>query len=159
MTEICEIAKVANRYTIDPVAFFIALFGAPILFALPGAAILLTGWPTGSTPFAPFGAVAIISLFAVLFGGAPYLIIGGPLLVYTLHRQEPNSGKFALLGFAANFLTPFLVAPFIVMAGSFRSIGFVFFVFAFGVIFAPLWSSVFAVLYRKFRRKPYSHPL
>ena len=31
--------------------------------------------------------------------------------------------------------------------------------FGFGLIFAPLWSGVFAVLYRKFRLELYSRPL
>lgn len=58
------------RYAIDPVAFAIALIGAPLLVAL------LFFW------------ILLIPVFALLFGGIPYLVLGTPVLLIYLHYSH-----------------------------------------------------------------------
>ena len=141
MTEICEISAPQNRYPVDPVAFFAALVLAPLLVALLGFWLL-------------------IPVFAVVLGGLPYLLAGGPLLANGLRYNEPSFYAFAGIGLLANMATPFLVFLFyMVNSQPVDALNAAVIYFAFGLIFAPLWSGVFAVLYRKFRRQFYSHPL
>ena len=59
-------ARPGPRYLIDPVAFFIALFGAPLLVALLG-----------------FWAF-FIPIFALVFGGPIYLLLATPALLIHL---------------------------------------------------------------------------
>jgi len=66
------------RYAIDPVAFFLALICAPLLVAL------MFCWMIG------------IPVFALFFGGVPYLIFGTPvLLIYLHYRQGSPEGAAA----------------------------------------------------------------
>ncbi len=141
MTEICETDALQNRYRIAPAAFIAAFVLAPLLVTALGF------W-------------LVIPVFAVLMGGLPYLLAGGPLLAYGLRYNEPSFYAFAGIGLLANTATPFLVFLFyianetpeaaLIMAVTFSK---------FGMFFAPLWCGVFAVLYRHLRREPYSHPL
>ena len=142
MTEICEIPAPKNRYLIDPVAFFAALVLAPLLIALLGFWLIL------------------IPVFAVVMGGLPYLLAGGPLLANGLRYNEPSFYAFAGIGLLANMATPVLV--FLFYIGNSQpeaALNAAIIYFGFGLIFAPLWCGVFAILYRKFRRELYSRPL
>ncbi len=141
MTEISEINAPQNRYLVDPVAFFAALVLAPLLVALLGFWLL-------------------IPVFAVVLGGLPYLLAGGPLLANGLRYNEPSFYVFAGIGLLANLATPFLVFLFYMVNNPLEAaLSVAVMYFAFGLIFAPLWCGIFAVLYRKFRRELYSHPL
>ena len=142
MTEIYEINSAQNRHRIDPAAFFAALILAPLLIALLGFWIVL------------------IPVFAVVLGGLPYLIVGGPLLANGLRHNEPSFYAFAGIGLLANMATPVLVFLFYMVNNQpVDALNAAVIYFAFGLIFAPLWCGVFAVLYRKFRHEFYSHPL
>ncbi len=141
MTEICEVSAPQNRYLVDPVAFFTAIVLAPLLVALLGFWLL-------------------IPVFAVVLGGLPYLLAGGPLLANGLRYNEPSFYAFAGIGLLANMATPFLVFLFyMVNSQPVDALNAAVIYFAFGLIFAPLWCGVFAILYRHLRREFYSHPL
>jgi len=142
MTEICEMGNTQNRYLIDPTAFFAALILAPLLVALLGF------W------------IALIPVVAVILGGLPYLLVGGPLLANALRKNKPTFRVFSRVGLLANLATPFLVFLFYMMNNPPEAaLNAAVIYFGFGLIFAPLWSGVFAVLYRKFRLELYSRPL
>ena len=79
MTEICEMGNTQNRYLIDPTAFFAALILAPLLVALLGFWIVL------------------IPVVAVILGGLPYLLVGGPLLANALRKNKPTFRVFPAL--------------------------------------------------------------
>ncbi len=141
MTEICETNTLRNRHLIDPVAFIAALVLAPLLVAALGF------W-------------LVIPVFAVLMGGLPYLLAGGPLLACGLRYNEPSFYVFAGIGLLANTATPFLVFLFYIAKETPEAaLSLAAMSFGFGLIFAPLWCGVFAVLYRRLRRELYSRPL
>ncbi|MEM8578201.1 MAG: hypothetical protein AAGF60_10145 [Pseudomonadota bacterium] len=67
------------RYLVDPVAFFIALIGAPLLVTLASFWLFL------------------IPVFALVLGGPIYLILGTPLLLFHLRRDEGKSDSIVAL--------------------------------------------------------------
>lgn len=152
MTEICEAmecpasplfwpAHRAPRYLVDPVAFFVALIGAPLVVAVLGF------WALG------------IPVYAVPLGGLPYLIIGGPILAQKLRHYAPETRRFAIIGLIANNVMFFAIALLLILMHAQTAIGVAALIFAFGLIFAPLWSAVFAILYRNLRREFYQNPI
>lgn len=130
----------ARKYLIDPVAFFLALFGAPLSVAV------VFFW-------------ALFPVFAVPLGAPFYLIIGTPLILFSLSRRPPKTGQFAAMAFVANFATPVLywvyVATFHTGDGPEGAMIF----FGFGAVFAPLWGAAFAVIYRYLQRDFYKTPI
>lgn len=128
------------RYIIDPVAFFGALIAAPLLFTL------VTFW------------IIFIPVFALVFGGPAYLIVGTPVLLWYLRR---NDGDPADLGFLAFVI---MVAGLVFICGvafvaqepELMSVGLGY--LGFGMIFGPAWAYVFGRLYQKFRRDFYAKP-
>jgi len=129
-----------STYLIDPVAFFLALFGAPLLVAALGF------W-------------AIIPVFAVPFGAPFYLIIGTPLILRSLSRRPPKAGQFAAMAFIANFATPLLYWAYAIVfhTGDTPESAMIF--FGFGAMFAPLWGGGFAMIYRLLQRDFYKTPI
>ncbi|WP_371226327.1 hypothetical protein [Roseovarius sp. 2305UL8-3] len=128
--------NVAERrsYMIDPVGFFVALVAAPIMVA--GA----TFW------------ILFIPVFALLFGGPIYLAAATPVLLWWLARHPPKVSEIAALGFTANLVICAGVYLFGLATGARDPSGTAMFYLLFGSVFAPLWSAVFAVLYRRMRR-------
>lgn len=121
-----------QRYVVDPVAFFIALIGAPILVTLP------TFW-------------MIIPLAALLMGGPLFLIVGGPLLLWHLGRHEPDTEKIVRLSLLAMLVVALIGIPCFVIANPSGGALETALIFAtFGFLFAMLWSAAFAWLYRAF---------
>lgn len=128
-------------YIVDPVAFVIALVFGPILFTI------LTSW------------ALFIPIFALVFGGPIYLLVGTPVMLVYLRRNRALPGKLALLAlyavlglFAATAVAG-LIAP--------RSINtdkIIPFLLP-GLIFGPAWAVSFTLLYNRLRRAFYAQPL
>ena len=125
--------------SVDPVAFVVALIGAPILVGLIGF------W-------------AVVPIFAIGFGAPTYLTFGTLFLFLALHSGTDTLDRLALWASIANLAS----APAIWVAiriGWGESADDAWFATQFtvgwGLIFAPLWGLVFGWLYRVFRRDFY----
>ncbi len=141
MTEIT--AKTIRRevYVIDPVAFFLALFGAPLAVAVGGF------WALG------------IPVFALVMGGPVYLALGTPVLLWHLGRHPPETGRIAGLALATHLAASAVALCCVaVLEGPDAARGLAVLV-GFGVVFALAWGAVFAIFYRKFRRAIYARPI
>lgn len=141
MTEITASKKTREIWVIDPVAFFIALIGAPLAVAAAGF------WAIG------------IPVFAVVIGGPFYLAVGVPVLLWHLGRHPPEPGRIARLalvsyGLPAGGFLLYLLAT----GGQPAAQQYALFA-AFGLIFAPLWGGVFGIFYLNFRRDLYARPI
>ena len=121
------------RYAIDPTAFFLALVGAPFLIAL------LTFW------------ALFVPVFAVVFGGPVYLVVGTPILLIYLHYRQGDAMEIAGLAFLANLGLMGLILIVDLMQGGRSSVGDLFGMAAFGLVMGPLWGIGFAGLYNKLR--------
>jgi len=129
---------VPKPYLIDPLAFVVALVGAPLAVGLLGGPLLL------------------IPVFAVVFGGLPYLILGTPTLLWAFTRWGPDVSMSVALGFAGVALP--LLAMFLVSFFSAEpnpdldgAIG----MGLFGLFFGPIWAGTCASFYHRLERKPY----
>ena len=117
----------------DIEAFVLALICAPVLVTL----IL---------------GIFIVPLFALVFGGPLYLIVGTPTLLWMVGRYPPDAARFALAGIGSIFVMMALAGVLDVVRPDLGADG----VFAFlivGAIFAPLWAGTFAPLYRAWNRQ------
>ncbi len=121
------------RYVIDPVAFFIALIGGPLLVAAAGF------WIVG------------VPVFAVAFGGPVYLAVGTPLLLIYLRRAFGKTGDIIALGFFALIAMAFAAGGWALLTDNDDLMGIVAFYSGFGIIFAPLWAGAFGWIYNKLR--------
>jgi hypothetical protein len=137
-----RISTPALRHPVDPVAFIVALIGAPLLVAALGFWMLL------------------IPVAAVLYGGIPYLLIGGPMLFLSLQRYEATTTTFEKIGYYAMTLTLVAFPVFgLVFGMTWIDIGsFNLYLVPFGYLFAPIWCQVFGNLYIRFRREPHVTP-
>ncbi|UWR23071.1 hypothetical protein [Sulfitobacter sp. S190] len=128
------------RYIIDPVAFFVALIGGPLLFTL------LSFW------------ALFIPVFALVFGGPLYLAIGLPVLLWHLRNRDADPGKIGLLAFFVNLI---LMAPLALFA-AFEQDAEIYVgglaLLAFGLIFAPAWGYFFGRIYLFLRRDFFARP-
>lgn len=128
------------RYIVDPVAFFAALIAGPLLFTA-----------------ATFWAL-LIPVFALFFGGPVYLIVGTPVLLWYLRRNDGDPTDLAVLAFVV--LLAFFVLI-VIIAAILRDedvFGVAFFIGGFGMIFAPTWAYFFGRLYRFYRRDFFAKP-
>ena len=136
----------AERFAIDPIAFFKALVAAPLIVAL-------------------FGCWALaIPVFAVVFGGPAYLIFGTPVLLIYLHVRSGDPGQIALLALAVMvvlLLIPVMAEMSDIGNHSVRA-GFLDVASGmglWGLIFAPLWGFAFGKLYNRWRSPASRRPL
>ncbi|MVO15151.1 hypothetical protein [Parasedimentitalea huanghaiensis] len=116
-------------YEVNKRDFYIALFGAPMLTAL------LFFW------------VLLIPVFAVLFGGVPWLIFGGPALWSSLRKHGPGL-RLLRSAFVANLVgTPLVVAIYVLFDARpdrfLKELIESMFVVAFGCIFSLIWATAF----------------
>lgn len=139
MRERAEKRAAQPRYIIDPVAFFLALVGGPLIMTL------VSCW-------------MIIPIFALFLGAPAYLIMGTPILLLYLRRNEGNTGDIAFLAFCTNLLLlpiglvlEWAGDPWDMVDGA---AGYI----AFGMIFAPFWGAGFGILYNRLRRDFYTQP-
>ncbi|WP_299871726.1 hypothetical protein [uncultured Sulfitobacter sp.] len=130
----------APRYIIDPVAFFVALLGGPLLVTA------LSFW------------MLFIPVFALAFGGPFYLLIGTPLLLWHLRRTGGETRDIAALAFFANLMIFPLGAVAAVLTHDKEIFTGAMFIVCFGMIFAPAWAWGFGYLYNRLRRDFYAQP-
>ena len=123
---------------IDPVAFFVALIGAPIVFAL------FTFW------------IFFIPVAAIVFGGPAYLVFGTPVMLWVMNRRDPSG--FEVIGWAllAVVVMIALMSLLGILTGDKDWFDFALFYGGFGLIFAPCWAATFIGLYRWLCRDFYS---
>ena len=129
-----------HRYIIDPVAFFAALIGAPLIFTAA------TFWLV----FIPVGALIV--------GGLPYLVLGCPLLLIHLRRHAPDGSDIAWLAVVASTAPVGLgtLAAVLAPRGNHTeiiSIGIA--TMAVSALFAAGWGATFAWLYKALARDFY----
>ena len=139
MTETIKIT--GPRYALDPVAFAKALILAPLIVAAFGF------W------------VFLIPVFAVVFGGPLYLIVGTPVLMIYLHYAQGDPRGTSILAFA----TVVVGAGLLVLADQVLDLlrhpdGLVFWI-GFALVFAPLWGLTFGKLYNRWRSDLSRRPL
>lgn len=130
--------KAADRHLVDPVAFFIAMIGGPLLVGL-------VGLPTFVIPI------------ATVMGGPVYLIVGIPvMLIYMArHRVTPYDWAWlALVTHLAVFLPIFLIA--VLTKGNVDGSGIY---LVFGCFFAPVWGCISGALYAALERDFYKQTL
>ncbi len=128
------------RYIIDPVAFFIALIGGPLLFTA------LSFW------------ALLIPVFALILGGPIYLVVGTPVLLWYLRNHD---GDPSALGFLSLKVIGFLAPLTILISAAISdeellligiySIGFCMF-------FAAAWAYCFGRIYQHLRRDFFAKP-
>ena len=128
MKEIAEAGKTA-LYQVHKRDFFLALFAAPIFTAI------LFFW------------VFLIPVVAVLFGGIPWVLLGGPALWITLRYKGPGP-MLILSAFMTNALgTPLLLAVYVLIVGSkgflLREMADLLYIPLFGAVFSAIWGAVF----------------
>lgn len=129
------------RYIIDPVAFFVALIGAPLLFTLA------TFWVL----FIPVGALYV--------GSLPYLVIGTPVLLYHLSRNPARPGDLASLSIAVCLVLGLAFIALAAVFGHSESATVAFYITLCAIIFAPCWAATFGWLYTKLARDFYTQPI
>ena len=129
-----------TRYIIDPVAFFLALVGGPLLFTF------LSFW------------FLFIPVFALVLGAPAYLIIGTPLLLWHLRHHHGDPDDLAWLAFKAIALGLFGVMALAALTqnGDLFGAGMVFGGFA--AIFGPAWAYFFGRVYARLRRDFFAKP-
>lgn len=127
------------RYLMDPLAFFAALIGAPLLVAVLGFWVLL------------------IPVFAVVMGGLPYLIIGTPLLLYYIPRHGAVPHDIALLAIKVTATGAFITGSLAYAMDPTLPIQGTLFLATMAIIFAGIWANVFGWLYGKFQRDFYKY--
>ncbi|MEQ6201763.1 hypothetical protein ABMC88_01795 [Sulfitobacter sp. HNIBRBA2951] len=128
------------HYIIDPVAFFAALIGAPILFTA------MSFW------------FLFIPVFALVLGGPVYLIIGTPLLLWHLRYHDGDPDDLALLAFKAMAVAMLAVLVFAAISGDGDLFGAGLWLSGFGMIFGPAWAYCFGRLYANLRRDFFAKP-
>lgn len=129
-----------TRYIIDPVAFFAALIGGPLIFT--------------AITFAAF----LIPVAALLFGGPMYLIIGTPLLLWYLRRNDGDPNALAALAFKVMAFSLLLVAVIAAITGDKQVFGVGLWFTGFGMIFGPAWAYFFGLVYQRMRRNFFAKP-
>jgi len=126
------------RRIIDPVAFFVALFGAPLLFAA------CTFWAL----FIPVAAIA--------YGGIPYLVFGAPTLLWVLSKRDPDYFDVMALSVIPILLGIIAAGAYSASMGDKQFFNIALFFGGFGLFFAPAWTATFLSLYRSLRREFYA---
>lgn len=128
-------------YIIDPVAFFVALIGGPLLFTLA------TFW------------ILFIPVFALGFGALPYLVIGTPVLLFHLGRNPAQPSALAGLALITLFCLAICLLLGAIIIGNEPAFGSVLFILICGAIFAPAWAASFGWVYCKLCRDLYADPI
>ncbi|MBM1814210.1 hypothetical protein [Pseudosulfitobacter pseudonitzschiae] len=126
-------ARPGPRYLIDPVAFFIALFGAPLLVALLG-----------------FWAF-FIPIFALVFGGPIYLLLATPALLIHLRFRKGDTNGIITLAFAVVIGSAIAGCAYGLLVPNSDLAAIALFYGFFGLILGPLWGWAFGWIYNRLR--------
>ena len=114
-------------------AYILALLGAPLAVAALGFWALM------------------IPVFAIWFGGVPYLLLAGPGFALALRHIPPNPVWFAAIGAALNLASPAWFAAWLAWRGMAFDWAAIAPLWQFGFGMAAVWGAAFALLYRLFR--------
>lgn len=129
-----------TRYVIDPVAFFAALIGVPLLFT--------------ALTFAPF----FIPVAALFFGGPMFIIVGTPLLLWYLRLNDGDPNALAFLAFKVMAFALILAAALAAITGDDAVFGIGLWFTGFGMIFGPAWAYFFGIVYQYLWRDFFAKP-
>lgn len=121
------------RYLIDPVAFFIALFGGPLLVALLGFWVLF------------------IPVFALALGGPIYLLLATPALLIHLRFRDGDTGGIITLAFAVVIGGAAAGYVYGLLVPDSDAAFFALFFGGFGLVLGPLWGCAFGWIYNRLR--------
>lgn len=127
-------------YIIDPVAFFAALIGGPLLF-------------TAASFWALFIPVA-----ALFFGAPLYLMIGTPVLLWYLRSHDGDPSELGWLAFKVMAFAMLLITVIAAATQDEEILGVGLWFTGFGMIFAPAWAYFFGLIYRRLRRDFFAKP-
>ena len=142
-----EMLETSEKIEINKKAFWSALLLAPLSIGVPsyGLAFLFIAFPD---PGLDIGIFLIFPGVAMFVGAPTYLTFGAFAFWKTLSRGHSRPMQLAMAGLIAHFAsTPvaalvfFLTDPDVLGP----TLGFL----ALGLIFAPLWSVIFAALYKR----------
>ncbi len=132
MTETTELPRIVPPFS--PIAFTVALIGAPLLVTL-------------------VGGVFLIPIAALIFGGPVYLIAGTPVLLWMVGRYPPAFDTYACAGLITNMLIFLLVC---ILTSSITKgtvdLEPLALILIWGTAFAPIWAGTFGYLYARFTR-------
>ena len=129
-----------TRYVIDPVGFFAALIGGPLLFT--------------ALTFAPF----FIPVAALFFGDPMFIIVGTPLLLWYLRLNDGDPNALAFLAFKVMAFALILAAALAAITGDDAVFGIGLWFTGFGMIFRPAWAYFFGIVYQYLRRDFFAKP-
>ena len=148
MTEIIKKSETPENQKIKPLTFLSSLALAPVSVGIPcfGLALILS---PGDPSQAEAAFILMVPFVAMFLGAPTYLTFGAFALHSALARGHTSLWPFVKAGFLAHLASmPVAIIVFALAdlgtAAQF-SAGF----FALGLIFAPLWSAIFAALYRR----------
>ncbi len=139
MTE--KTKKTGERYALDPVAFAKALILAPLTVAAFGF------W------------VFLIPVFAVVFGGPVYLVLGTPILMIYLHFSKGSAKGAGVLAFVTVVVASAFLMLAHLMLDLFRHPDGLLIWIGCALVIAPIWGMTFGKLYNRWRSPMSRRPL
>lgn len=135
-----------QQFKIDPVAFILALIGAPLTVTVAlSMPLLVKELPT-------WGLMVVMVL---VFGGPIYLLFGTPLLIWKLSQEEPKYSIAIAWAFLVSLGVGAVVMVLSLLGGSDFFFEIALSIVIFGPVFAVSWAAVFIFIYRKLRRPKY----
>ena len=146
-----EIIKIPETREIRPVAFVAALILAPLSLALPAYGIVALVAATGGR--VDLVIPLLFPIGAAWIGAPTYLTFGAFSFRRALKRGGSSARSLVLAGLRAHAVSaPLVLIPLTLTEPSSdvlpNAVAFLFL----GLIFAPLWSAIFALLYERFTR-------
>ncbi len=127
-------------HIIDPVAFFLALFGGPILVTA------LSFW-------------LVVPVFALIIGGPLYLAVGTPVLLWRLQRAVHDIFELAVLAMKVVGILTLGATVYLCLTSQEGQIPSLLTMALFALVFAALWTATFGWLYHRLCRDFFTHPI
>ncbi|QUJ75600.1 hypothetical protein KDD17_11610 [Sulfitobacter albidus] len=137
-----EIPKITERRTLHWRAFIASLLLPPVVTLGPLLLVSLA-IPTLNT-------LLIVVYVMLVFGGAIYLLIGTPTLIWYLRRQPADPFKTALIALVSLLILIPAAPLFWLFTGDRDAMWISATLMMFGAVLAPLWAAIFALLYNRF---------
>ena len=148
MTEMIKKSEIPEGRKIKPLAFLSSLALAPMSVGLSCLALALIASP--NDPSEAEVAVVLMVPFVAMFVGAPtYLTFGAFAFHSALAQGHTNIWPFVKSGFLAHLASTPLAMIVFALADCDSALQLSAGYFALGAIFAPLWSAIFASLYKR----------
>jgi|3_EtaG_2_1085321.scaffolds.fasta_scaffold160695_1 hypothetical protein len=128
------------HHVIDPVAFFLALIGGPVLVTA------ISFW-------------LVVPVFALIIGGPLYLAVGTPVLLWRLQREVHDIFELAVLAMKAVGILTLGATLYLCLTAQEGQIPSLLTMALFALVFAALWTATFGWLYRRLCRDFFTHPI